>query len=576
MKSSVQPTLTKILSLLLLGTLSATAQAKVKLPGGKVIPDPAITCQSGKPGGLAAVFACSCTAPNICNIGKPCPGGSTSCDPGNNGTCETTIWHKVNDDPCIPTYRKGLDPVNDATVKPETFQPACGRTFSLITRGNAMFKNGFGWYNVVKGKKPAASDLYTLVDCNTVAGTKTTFDLLKDPRYKGGDVGFFLVTPESLTTAGSCASGGCCASVARATKGEGRIYYSQPTYNPDNTGSGDYVHLLLYTSKIFSHSFYFTWEDTFKGTSTDYSDFVTLVSGISCSGAGAACNTGKQGICGMGVTVCDSVGQLVCQGANTAQKEQCDGLDNNCNGTVDDNAVCPPNKVCHQGACVPKCTASTEFPCPPQYECDKSTGLCVSKLCKGITCKPGEICLLGKCGDGCSGVVCPPGQFCQVGMCVDPCKGLTCTTGNICKLGVCVPNCTLCGGVTCKLPLACNQTTGDCHDPSCKPACAAGTYCKGGKCVGLCDGVVCPGNMTCVNGTCPPPGTPTIKSITDSGSTDFFSWPTDAAAPGADTGSKQDDGFDDDGCSLGGSQLSLGLAWPLLMLLCFGIYRRRS
>ena len=71
--------------------------------------------------------------------------------------------------------------MQDAQVKPETFRPVCGLTFSLLTRGNAMFKNGFGWYNASPGKKPDPSDLHLLVDCNTADGTKTPFNMLADP-----------------------------------------------------------------------------------------------------------------------------------------------------------------------------------------------------------------------------------------------------------------------------------------------------------------------------------------------------------------------------------------------------------
>jgi hypothetical protein len=467
-------------------------------------------------------------------------------------------------------------------VKPETFRPVCGLTFSLLTRGNAMFKNAFGWYNAAAGKKPDPGDLHVLVDCNTADGTKTPFNMLSDPAYKGGDVGFFLVTPESPTTPGTCAGGDCCATVARAGKGEGQIYYSEAVHNPDNDGSGAYIHLLTYNSTIDPHMFYFAWEDIFKGTvSTDYGDFVTGVSGISCAGAGETCQTGKPGICGLGVTKCDASGKLLCEAVYQAEPETCDGLDNDCDGKVDDGATCPTGKVCYLGTCVGKCTQSAEFPCHPGFECEAQSGLCLDKLCKDKVCKADEICRQGVCGNGCDGVVCPKDQICTAGACVDPCQGRTCGTGEICKLGVCLPDCTQCGGLTCTNGMSCDAKSGDCYDPSCNPACNPGTYCKQGKCVDHCDGVICPGGVQCAGGICPPPGIGTPGTPGDGAVP--YDWGT---SPATDGGAAAGDGAnhgtpfkaDDSGCGCGVGPAGAIAASPgaLLILLLVALARRRG
>jgi len=52
-------------------------------------------------------------------------------------------------------------------------------------------------------------------------------------------------------------------------------------------------------------------------------------------GGGATCSTGQAGICATGTTVC-SGGTITCVRNNTPTAELCNGLDDNCNGTVDE------------------------------------------------------------------------------------------------------------------------------------------------------------------------------------------------------------------------------------------------
>jgi hypothetical protein len=55
-------------------------------------------------------------------------------------------------------------------------------------------------------------------------------------------------------------------------------------------------------------------------------------------GGGASCNTGLPGVCAAGTTSC-SGGALACQQDQPPTAETCDGLDNDCNGVVDDGGV---------------------------------------------------------------------------------------------------------------------------------------------------------------------------------------------------------------------------------------------
>jgi len=56
----------------------------------------------------------------------------------------------------------------------------------------------------------------------------------------------------------------------------------------------------------------------------------------------AACVANALGVCQRGKPVCRG-GAVVCEPA-TAQVERCDGVDNNCNGTIDDDASCAPQE----------------------------------------------------------------------------------------------------------------------------------------------------------------------------------------------------------------------------------------
>lgn len=475
------------------------AARAITQPNGVTVPTPP-GCSGNKPTGLLSAFACVCTQQGVCNIGAPCT-SQNSCDNGQHGTCESTMWHSFNDNTCIPSNESGLDPVADASVVPETFHPTCALTFTVVTRGTALFQNVFGWYNVT-GQKPAPADLHPMLGCHDAAGTSVVLDLSKEPGWLGGDIAFFLMTPESHATKGTCASGDCCPSVARIGSGEGWVYYSQRAFNPDQQGQSSFIHLLVYDSKIWQGKFYFAWEDIFGGSDDEFTDLVTSVNGVECSGAGAACSTGKPGKCALGVTACSGGSTVTCEPAVAPSPETCNGVDDDCNGKVDDGATCPsPGDTCYQGRCVHKCGAQ-EFPCKAPLACDTKSGLCVDASCVGISCAEGTVCRAGSCGVPCAGVVCPHGQACVGDACVDLCAGAACASGQVCVGGVCIEGCGQCGGVSCAAPLACEKTSGACVDPSCAGGCPAGTWCNMGQCVDACSGAHCPDGQTCANGQC--------------------------------------------------------------------------
>jgi hypothetical protein len=250
-------------------------------PNGTPIPGP-MGCNGGRPTGLLPLFACTCATPGICNIGAPCT-SVTQCDTGRNAVCESTIWHQYNDNACIPSLQSGLNPTTEAAIVPETFYPRGPLTFTMLSRGETIFKDGFGWYNVT-GAAPAPADLNMMVSCNATPGSQVVLDILAEPRYKGGEIGFFIVTPQSHTVAG-CANGDCCATVDRLVAGQGYAYYSERAYDADAAGSASWIHLLAYASHLAQNKRYFAWEDTYGGGTNRFTDMVVSVANVSGSPA---------------------------------------------------------------------------------------------------------------------------------------------------------------------------------------------------------------------------------------------------------------------------------------------------
>jgi hypothetical protein len=158
-----------------------------------------------------------------------------------------------------------------------------------------------------------------------------------------------------------------------------------------------------------------------------------------CTGGGMACDTGKMGACSVGINQCSGNGVL-CNQLVSPASEVCDGVDNDCNGIVDDgDNLCGVSQVCDRGVCVSVC--APEFPCLDTTQVCTDRGTCVDSACANVDCTAGERCQGGTCYQPCDGVTCPHGQTCRVGRCVDPCAGVTCGMLQVCVGGACVPAC---------------------------------------------------------------------------------------------------------------------------------------
>ncbi len=386
-----------------------------------------------------------------------------------------------------------FDAMAAAAITPETYTPACALTFRVLARG-AGYRNTFGWYNVVPGAKPPDSDLHSFLECSDDVGTTKSLDIRSSPYYKGGDIGFFMATPEGAS--GNCPqfdpSGGPVAGTV------GHVYYSEREYNPDSSGPNPFIHLITYNSVAYSNSFYFAWEDLLAGGDNDFDDLLTRVSGIQCTGGGEPCGTGFDGRCAFGSMQCRN-GVLECVQNEQPVAETCNGIDDDCNGLTDDGNLCTGDEICFRGSCVGPCS-NGEFSCPPGLVCDPSADVCVDAACLNEDCGPGQVCVNGQCQTPCDGVTCPYGQVCRGNLCVDPCASLACDTDYVCDRGVCVLKCQ-CG--QCATGNSCDDATGLCVPDGCVgKTCQTGTHCESGVCVSNCQGAVCPAGQTCHQGQC--------------------------------------------------------------------------
>jgi MYXO-CTERM domain-containing protein len=382
---------------------------------------------------------------------------------------------------------ESIDAIADAQSTPETFIPACALTFTVLQR-NAGYQNAFGWYNVT-GAPPTLADLNEFLTCADGVGTSKVLNIKNDPKYLGGEVGFY----QGVVT-GGCAPG-------NGPAGYSYVFYSEKKYNPDSDQANPFLHLLIYNSTVTPKAFYFGWEDLISGGDNDFDDLTTFVTGISCSGGGAPCETGQQGVCATGTLQCQ-VGALTCVPSNKPSPEKCDGLDNDCNGLSDEgDNLCPDDQICSRGVCIPRCVKDG---CEGNRICNDE-GFCVDPKCVNVGCEAGKVCSDGLCVGPCDGVVCPAGQECRVGACVNPCEGLTCDESQVCSKGVCVDNCQ-CGG--CSGSDVC-QADGTCVSSFCATQqCEPGTICVGDACVDPCSGAVCPKGQVCQAGACIPDPNP--------------------------------------------------------------------
>jgi MYXO-CTERM domain-containing protein len=488
---------------------------------------------------LAAV-----TEPNGLAVPQPVGSAETNIAVSRGFTAPALTLEGLFDPAC---FNDPIDPIADADTQPAAFSPLCGFTGTLVMRGGGC-RLDLGWYNANQSGTPPDDEIYTLVpaspatardfcplaavhatdptradtamitaECNSCPlnpGTGvTTFsanDIRSDPKY--------LAPPRGTGLIGFALRGSSSTQCPQTHFSENELNPSCTTCTPP----APWIMTLVYTSKSMPDTFYLAFEDlpaTNFGPNQgqndgDFNDFVYVISGLTCEGGGQPCVVENVvGACAAGVTACGPGGTITCSKRIEPTPEQCDNIDNDCNGMVDDDpTLCAAEgKFCYQGRCVPRCNTG-EFQCAPDETCN-AEGLCIDMACATVSCPEGQTCRAGACVDACTGVVCPLGpngrQECQLGRCVDLCAASTCPEGTVCEKGSCVRNCECreCPeGSSCH-PSDGSPAAGQCVDMRCAGMqCAAGEICFEGQCAEPCLGVTCPGGALCESGVCGPPG----------------------------------------------------------------------
>lgn len=475
---------------------------------------------------------------------------------------------------------EGINVVNDAATEPQVFSPLCDFAGKYIAKGGGA-NFAIGWYNVDNARAStnppkyvpvdmganlnvaaAASDIFILFPFSSNLPTNrdlTAASIRNDTHYKGGLIGFVLVPNPTGTGNGNAT----------------QYHYTEHRFNVQCTKctaagetQGPWYSHLIYKSKKLDNTFYLGFEDLdfrdasgaagVNGNDLDYEDFLFRFTGIACMGAGQPCPVpNAKGACAVGVTECNQAGALACKALTQPgqRTEICDGVDNDCNGSIDDNAPCPTGQTCSRGRCTTSC--SGEFPCGDGLTCER--GRCVDSDCIGKTCNEGDICRKGSCVNACTGIKCPAPYSCSGGVCIDPCTGVDCGAGKVCANGACV---TKCDCLPCSAGQACQTSSGKCVDSGCQNmSCGAGDTCSAGSCVAVCADAICPPNQKCEAGKCidsvyiePPPPNEDGMVVIPGGAVETGC--SCRFAPGQDAG----------------SALGFGAA---ALLLALALYRRR-
>ena len=164
----------------------------------------------------------------------------------------------------------------------------------------------------------------------------------------------------------------------------------------------------------------FTWTDPASGNPVS---------------VGSACGSGP---CAGGQVKCATLIKSECDTADKVSAEQCDGVDNDCDGDTDDDA-CEDGDACTIDKCDGQsCSNEPGTDCDDQNactadSCDKAVGVCVNSPITG-SCDDGDVCTVGDACGLAGGVTptCEAGK--QAKVCDDdnPCTDDSCAADQGC------------------------------------------------------------------------------------------------------------------------------------------------
>ena len=226
-----------------------------------------------------------------------------------------------------------------------------------------------------------------------------------------------------------------------------------------------------------------------------------------------SCATGLAGLCAVGVYSCTNRGDVACAPLESISDESCDGLDNDCDGLIDEGlrnscGRCGPSPVelCDgedndcDGAVDEEDSEEDLAPlCGIDEVCTRLFGVCAVPCRDDLSCGANEVCASGFCVDRCRGLACGEEERCDEGRCVDTCEGVICAEGELCSRGECGPN--HCRHLGCGSGERCEES-GCMPDPCAELICGEGSFCREGSCVLSCAEISCTYGEACIDGAC--------------------------------------------------------------------------
>ena len=123
---------------------------------------------------------------------------------------------------------ENIDVQADASLVPEVFTPSTSLQLRLLERGGG-YKNIFGWYNLGDDVTDPLNR-HIVFQCGDGAGSRKTLNfcqLRANGTWKGGPIGFFIVTPELKT-------GGTSPNSCAPNSNRNYAYYTEPRLSDDD------------------------------------------------------------------------------------------------------------------------------------------------------------------------------------------------------------------------------------------------------------------------------------------------------------------------------------------------------